>query len=71
MYCAKCGKEIPDGEKKVCEECEKDTMQASEVESVKEEVNAGTQEVSQENTKEKKVKKEKKSKKVKKKTIGK
>ena len=63
MYCAKCGKEIPDGEKKVCEECEKDTMQASEVESVKEEVNAGTQEVSQENTKEKKVKKEKKSKK--------
>ena len=23
MYCAKCGKEIPDGEKKVCDECEK------------------------------------------------
>ena len=24
MFCAKCGKEIPDGERKVCEECEKE-----------------------------------------------
>lgn len=37
MYCAKCGKEIPDGEKKVCDECEKkviETIVAEEKEEV-------------------------------------
>ena len=28
MYCAECGKEIPDGEKKVCDECEKNVVEA-------------------------------------------
>ena len=23
MFCTKCGKEIPDGESKICDECEK------------------------------------------------
>lgn len=27
MYCTKCGKEIPDGEKKVCDDCEKKLLQ--------------------------------------------
>lgn len=41
MYCTKCGKEIPDGEKKICDDCEKDLLQtfvADETENVKEEV---------------------------------
>lgn len=28
MFCAKCGKEMPDGERKVCEECEKSVVDA-------------------------------------------
>ena len=34
MFCAKCGKEIPDGEKKVCEECEKDVVETPVSEEV-------------------------------------
>lgn len=39
MYCTKCGKEIPDGEKKICDDCEKKLLQeikAEEKEEVKE-----------------------------------
>lgn len=34
MFCAKCGKEIPDGERKVCEECEKDVLETPVAEEV-------------------------------------
>ena len=40
MYCAKCGKEMPDGEMKVCEECEKavvEEIMAEEKTNVKKE----------------------------------
>lgn len=30
MYCTKCGKEIPDGEKDICEECQKNIMEENE-----------------------------------------
>lgn len=55
MYCAKCGKEIPDGEKKVCDECEKSVVEAIVAEE-KAEVKA---EAKTEKKKEKKSKKEK------------
>lgn len=57
MFCAKCGKEIPDGEKKICEECEKSLVSeivAEEKEEIKKE------EKVEEAKKEKKEKKEKK-----------
>lgn len=59
MYCTKCGKEIPDGEKKICDECEKELLQtlaAEETETVKEEKN---EEISKEEKKAKKTKKTK------------
>lgn len=63
MYCTKCGKEIPDGEKKICEDCEKKLLQeiaAEEKESVKE-AKEETKKVSKEEKKtEKKAKKESK-----------
>ena len=54
MFCAKCGKEIPDGGMKVCEECEKSVV----AEIVAEEKKEAQKEIK----KEKKVKKEKPSK---------
>ena len=51
MFCAKCGKEMPDGEMKVCEECEK---------SVVEEVMANEKKEVKKGKKEKTSKKEKK-----------
>ena len=49
MFCTKCGKEIPDGEKKVCDECEKSIVTAI-VEEEKEEI------INKEDKKEKKEK---------------
>ena len=46
MFCAKCGKEIPDGERKVCEECEKEVVETilAEEEAKKEEPKKGKKE---------------------------
>lgn len=55
MYCTKCGKEIQEGEKKVCDECEKNVLEAIVAEEKNHEFNK--------ETKDKKEKKEKKSKK--------
>lgn len=56
MYCTKCGKEIPDGEKKVCDECEKNVVEAIVAEEKEEEKEEVKEEVKKE---EKKAKKEK------------
>ena len=47
MYCTKCGKEIPDGEEKVCEECKKSIIDSI----VNEENNAPTEENTKESLK--------------------
>ncbi len=65
MYCTKCGKEIPDGEKKICDDCEKKLLQelASDENEAKKDVKEETKKkkVSKEkNAKEKEVKKESK-----------
>lgn len=60
MYCTKCGKEIPDGEKKICDDCEKKILQeitAEEKEEVKESKKASKKETKE---KAKKVSKEEK-----------
>ncbi len=57
MYCTKCGKEIPDGEKKVCDECEKTVVEAIVAEE-KEEVKKEEKKAKKEKTKKEKVKKE-------------
>ncbi len=54
MYCTKCGKEIPEGEKKVCDECEKNVVEEIVAEEVKEEKKAKKEKVKKE-----KIKKEK------------
>ena len=38
MYCTKCGKEIPDGEDKICEECKKNLIHSIENEENKQDV---------------------------------
>ncbi|MBQ7409796.1 MAG: DUF5050 domain-containing protein [Clostridia bacterium] len=61
MYCTKCGKEIPDGEKKICDDCEKKLLQeitAEEKKEVKEEKTASKKETKE---KAKKVSKEEKA----------
>ena len=58
MYCTKCGKEIPDGEKKVCDECEKSVVEAIVAEE-KEEVKQEEKKTKKEKVKKEKVKKEK------------
>lgn len=53
MYCTKCGKEMPDGEKKVCDECEKnveETVVAEEKEVKKEEKKVKKEKVKKEKT---------------------
>ena len=62
MFCAKCGKEIPDGEKKVCDECEKAVVEAivsEEKVEVKNEEKETVKKEKKKEPKEKKVKKEK------------
>ena len=60
MYCAKCGKEIPDGEKKFCEECEPKVEEVVTPEETKEEkVEVKEKKVKEKKVKEKKVKEEK------------
>lgn len=57
MYCTKCGKEIPEGEKKVCDECEKNVVEeivAEKKEEVKEEKKAKKEKVKKEKTKKEK-----------------
>lgn len=71
MYCAKCGKEIPDGEKKVCDDCEKSVVEAivaEEKSNVKGEENSKPKK--DKNDKKDKEKKKDKAKKNDKKTNG-
>lgn len=42
MYCAKCGKEIQDGDKKVCDECEKNVLNEIVAEEKNDEINKET-----------------------------
>ena len=58
MYCTKCGKEIPDTEKKVCDECEKNVVEAIVAEE-KEETKKEEKKVKKEKVKKEKIKKEK------------
>lgn len=62
MYCTKCGNEIPDGEKKICDDCEKKLLQelaTEEKEDVKEETEEKNKKVSkEEKAKAKELKKE-------------
>ena len=57
MYCTKCGKEIPEGEKKVCDECEKNVVEeivAEKKEKEKEEKKTKKEKVKKEKTKKEK-----------------